>query len=113
MEREQVGSRETYLGRRSSKMTTSEFSLSGSSHSLRYPEWSHKYREALLETDREKLSERVVEAEAAIFERLQQLSQSQDGQAERKAIQDAINALRFIKRDRLAFPDWESSSSGA
>ena len=94
-------------------MTTSEFSLSGSSHSLRYPEWSHKYREALLETDREKLSERVAEAEAAIFERLQQLSQSQDGQAERKAIQDAINALRFIKRDRLAFPDWESSSSRA
>ena len=87
--------------------------MTTSASALHFPEWPIKYQEALLETDREKLSERVAEAEAAIFERLQQLSQSQDGQAERKAIQDAINALRFIKRDRLAFPDWESSSSGA
>jgi hypothetical protein len=72
-----------------------------------------KYREALLETNREKLSERVEEAEAAIFERLQALSDAQEKQAERQAIQDAIRALRVIKRDRLNFPDWESGSRGA
>jgi hypothetical protein len=87
--------------------------MTPSESALRFPEWPLKYREALLETDHEKLSERIADAEAAIFDRLQQLSQSQDGQAERKAIQDAVNALRLIKRDRLAFPDWESSSSRA
>jgi len=43
----------------------------------------------------------------------QDLSRSRDGQAERQAIEDAIRALRVIKRDRLNFPGWESGSSGA
>jgi hypothetical protein len=88
-------------------MTTSEFSQPGSSPSLRDPEWSLKYREARLEADPKKLAERVAEAETAIFGRLQQLSRTQDGHAERQAIEDAIRALRVIKRDRLNFPDWD------
>ena len=94
-------------------MTTSEFSLSGSSPNLRYPEWSLKCREALLEADPKKLAERVAEAEMAIFGRLQQLSRTQDAHAERQEIEDAIRALRVIKRDRLNFPDWESRMSGS
>jgi hypothetical protein len=94
------------------KMTTSEFSRSDSSPSLRYSEWSLKYREVRLEADPKKLAQRVTEAETAIFGRLQQLSRSQDGHAERRAIEDAIRALRVIKRDRLNFPDWESPMSG-
>jgi hypothetical protein len=94
-------------------MTTSEFSRSDSSPSLGYPEWSLKYREALLEVDPKKLFERVAEAEMAIFGRLQQLSGTQDGHAERDAIEDALRALRVIKRDRLNFPDWESRMSGS
>jgi len=86
--------------------------MTASESALPFPEWPLKYREALLEADREKLSERI-EAETAIFGRLQQLTQSQDGQAECQAIQDVINALRLIKRDRLNSPDWESGSRGA
>jgi hypothetical protein len=87
--------------------------MTASESALPFPEWPLKYREALLEADREKLSKRIAEAETAIFGRLQQLTHSQDGQAERQAIQDVINALRLIKRDRLNSPDWESGSRGA
>jgi hypothetical protein len=53
-----------------------------------------------------------VDAETAIFRRLQELSESesQDGQAEREVIQGAIRALKILKRDSLNFPDWESGS---
>jgi hypothetical protein len=33
--------------------------------------------------------------------------------AEPQAINDAVAALRVIKRDRLALPDWESGSGGS
>jgi len=77
-----------------------------------YPEWQLPYQAALLELDPKKLAERVAEAEMAIFERLQQLSESQDGQAEREVIEGAITALKVLKRDSLNFPDWESGSGG-
>jgi hypothetical protein len=83
------------------------------SPSLRYPAWQRPYQAALLEVDLKKLAEHVAEAEAAIFKRLQQLSESQDGQAERQVIQGAISALKILKRDSLNFPDWESGSGGS
>jgi hypothetical protein len=79
---------------------------------LRYPGWQTEYQAARLEVDPEKLSARVTNAEAAIFKRLQALSEIQDGQAERQAILDAVAALRVIKRERLAFPEWEFGSRG-
>jgi len=85
-------------------MTTSDLP------SLRYPEWQRPYQAALLEGDPKKLAEHVWEAEAAIFQRLQKLNTSQDGRAERDAIQDALNGLKVLKRDMLEFPDWESDS---
>jgi hypothetical protein len=72
-----------------------------------YPEWQNEYRAALLELDRQKLSERVTAAEAAIYKRLQTISQNSDHQAERQAIQDAMAALRLLMKERLNFPDWE------
>jgi hypothetical protein len=81
-------------------MTTSE-------SAPHYPAWQRPYLDALLEIDPKKLVERVEEAEVAIFKRLQQLNQSQDGQAERQVIQGAISALKILKRDSLNFPDWE------
>jgi len=72
-----------------------------------YPEWRNEYRAALLELDREKLAERVMAAETAIFKRLQAISQSSDNLAERQAIEDALASLRVLKRDSLGFPDWE------
>jgi hypothetical protein len=60
-----------------------------------------------VELDREKLAERVATAETAIFNRLQLISQSSDHRAERQAIEDALAALRVLKRDELGFTDWE------
>lgn len=50
--------------------------------------------------------ERVKAVEAAIFNRLQVISGSNDNQAERQAIEDALAGLRVLKRDSLGFPDW-------
>ncbi len=57
--------------------------LRRSSPSLLYPEWHRPYQAALIEVDPKKLAERVAEAETAIFKRLQALSETQGGQAER------------------------------
>ena len=78
------------------------------STALRYPEWQRLYQTALLEVDPKRLADRVAEAEAAIFGRLQQLSEiseSQDGQAERRAIDGAMYALKILKRESLNSPD--------
>ena len=72
-----------------------------------YPDWQNEYQAALVELDRKKLPERVAASETTIFNRLQVISQSSDHQAERQAIEDALTALRFLKRDILGFPDWE------
>ncbi len=76
-----------------------------------YPEWQNQYRAALLELDRQKLSERVTAAEAAIYQRLQAISQTSDHQAERQAIEDAMAALRLLMKEKLDFPDWEKKRS--
>jgi hypothetical protein len=74
---------------------------------LRYPDWQSPVQGALLELDRDKLKARVAEAEAAIFNRLQAISQDTDHTAERQAIEDALANLRVVKRESLGFPDWE------
>jgi hypothetical protein len=68
---------------------------------------------AVVEHDREKLSQRVEAAETAIYQRLQQISQRSDHSAERQAIEDAVAGLRILKRDKLGFPDWERSDQAA
>jgi hypothetical protein len=45
-------------------------------------------------------------AEWKIFKRLQTISADSDHHKERSAIADALNALRFLKRDTLNYPDW-------
>jgi hypothetical protein len=72
-----------------------------------YPHWQNEYQAPLVELDREKLPERVASAETSIYKRLQQISQGSDDQAEYQAIEDALGALRVLKRDSLGFPDWE------
>jgi hypothetical protein len=74
---------------------------------LRYSEWQNPFREALLEIDREKLQRKMMKAEEAIFQRLQQLAGTSGSEAERQAIEDALASLRVLKRDNLGFPDWE------
>ena len=77
-----------------------------SSH-VRWPEWQRELETALSEHDGKKLFERVMAAEAAIFNRLQAISQSPAHEAERHAIRDVVAKLRILKRDGLGFPDWE------
>jgi len=67
-----------------------------------YPHWQNEYATALVEVDRKRLPKRVAAAEAAIFNRLQVISQGSDHQAERLAIEDALAALRVLKRDEIA-----------
>ena len=76
---------------------------------LKYPEWQSPFQEALLEVDREKLQSKMMKAEEAIFQRMQQLAGSSDSEAERLAIADAIASLRVLKTEKLNYPDWKST----
>jgi hypothetical protein len=70
-------------------------------------EWESLLQDALVEQNINKLKEKVVEAEAAIFLRLQALEQTSDSSAERQALRDASDTLLILKRNRLKFPDWK------
>lgn len=65
---------------------------------LQYPEWQKPFQDALVELDKEKLQERVVAAEAAIFNRLQTMSSTRE---ERQAMEDALASLCYLKRESL------------
>ena len=74
---------------------------------IRYPQWQGAWQAALLELNPEKLHRKVIDAEAAVFKRLQELSEdSADHQGERLALSDAISGLRTLKLEALKFPDW-------
>jgi hypothetical protein len=80
--------------------------------------WQKPYQEALLEFDPEKLKDKVIAAENAIFLRFQELA-GVNGQAtdERVALNDALRALRILQVDRLDYPKFPNekkvSASGA
>lgn len=76
---------------------------------FQYPQWQKVCQEALAELQPEKLKERIAVAEAAVVARLQELANETDAEAERQALLDVTSSLRFLKRDTLKFPDWESS----
>ena len=71
-------------------------------------EWQRMLHEALVEQDPERLKERVAEAEAAVFLRLQDLAQTQNSPTERNALQEASKTLLALKRDTLKFPHWKA-----
>jgi len=67
-------------------------------------EWQKPFYEALAEANPDKLTEKVAEAEGAIFPRFQSLEESFDGAEERHALHDASNTLLALKREVLRFP---------
>jgi len=71
-----------------------------------YPQWQGSLQEVVREFDLAKLSEKALNAEALILERLRQLRQSNDGHGERSAIGHGLSILRTIRRERLDYPDW-------
>ena len=73
---------------------------------MRFPDWQPKIEAALLEGDLQKLPPLMEAAEAAIFLRLQSLSNSSDGHLERDALTDAMRTLRVIQTEKMHYPDW-------
>lgn len=80
---------------------------------LTYPEWQEPYKKALLELNPEKLTERVAAAEAVILNRLQELSSTSNHHAERRAMEDALAALRVLRRISPGFSAGEGSGGAA
>jgi hypothetical protein len=78
-----------------------------SSEETKYQEWQTALEEIRVETDPEKLSEKLQKVESLIQQRLQDLYRKGDGTEEHKALKEALFALRIIKRDKLGFPDWQ------
>jgi len=69
-----------------------------------YPLWEIPIQEAALETDLAKAAQKVHEAEAAIFNRTQQLAASNEGRDEMEAIQRGLQELLRIKTHKLNWP---------
>jgi len=62
-----------------------------------YPHWQNEYEAALVELDNKVLQERIDAAEAAIYRRLQQLSQDSNHHTERQVINDALASLASLR----------------
>ena len=80
---------------------------------FQYSAWQNLLQEAANETDSERLSEKVQEAEAAIFLRLQELSVLPGNQQELEALQKACEELLEIQTQRLKWPGNFAGSSDA
>jgi len=62
--------------------------------------WQYLYLTAVLETDRSKLRQLAVAAEAVINDRKKQLAQDHQGTPEeRRAIEDALASLKILRSD--------------
>jgi hypothetical protein len=62
--------------------------------------WYELYETAILETDWNKIEERIHEAESAILKRQREFSSDHGGsQEENEAIQAALNSLRGLRED--------------
>ena len=62
-----------------------------------YPKWQPQVMAALVETNPDKLLERVKEAKKAISKRLDKISRSASHAAEIKAIEDAMDTLDALR----------------
>jgi hypothetical protein len=67
---------------------------------IQYPLWQSPLLTALMETDREKAQARIAEARAAIYGRLQVITQGANHHAEHEALRDALAILRVIENER-------------
>ena len=76
-------------------------------HEMRYPAWEKPYRKVIREADRQRLHKLMQEAEGAIFESLQRLSDSPNGAEEREAIRKACDNLLRIRTDILGWPSFD------
>jgi len=68
-------------------------------------EWQRLYQKAVAERDPDQLPEEIARAEAAILSRLKKLTPNEADEPERRAIKDALVALRALKVQH--FPGWK------
>ena len=70
---------------------------------LKHADWAMLYQSALLETNRSKLPQRILDAETAMFKRKLQLSRdirvNSDLEGERAAINDALLYLVILREE--------------
>lgn len=66
---------------------------------LIYPEWQAAFQAAIVEVDPPALTIRIAAAEALIEKRLCEIANDADHDLERRAIADALAALRVLKRE--------------
>jgi hypothetical protein len=78
---------------------------------IEFPEWQEPYLEALMETDQRKLVGRVDLAERTIFLRLNEIQHSSQRRAEEQAIEDALRALTFLRRESIELETRKENSS--
>jgi hypothetical protein len=71
---------------------------------FQYPSWQKPLQDAVSEPELQKLAEKVAIAEAAIFQRMQELVASPDGNHESGAIREACKELLKIQTRRLKWP---------
>jgi hypothetical protein len=62
--------------------------------------WFEVYKTAMLELDPQKLPERIVAAKEAVRLRLKDIEGDSDHHAERQQIEDALNSLRILEREK-------------
>jgi hypothetical protein len=78
---------------------------------IEFPEWQEPYLEALMETDQRKLVGRVKFAEKTILLRLEEIQSSSQRRAEEQAIEDALRALTFLRRESIELETRKENSS--
>jgi hypothetical protein len=83
------------------RTTNEKYNDQGATGELIYPKWQKFYKDALLELDREKLKMKVIAAEGAMRDRLEEIAHTGEP-LELQAIEDAIGMLRALTRTELS-----------
>jgi hypothetical protein len=73
------------------------------------PDWRELYSAAVMEPNPSHLATLLDDAEAALFRRLQVLSQNPDGRLERREINEALNKILRLRMQKLGWPDFPKS----
>lgn len=76
--------------------------------------WYKSYTEAVLETDWEKIQERIDVAESAMYERQRELSRDPEGTpAEKQALFVALSGMKCLRRDVARWQHRHDNHDGA
>jgi hypothetical protein len=76
-----------------------------SEQDFKYPDWQKIFLEAALELDQGEMKNRVAAAETILSDRLKAVSQMANCEAERQALNDALQTLRILKTQNRGCAD--------